>query len=221
MYLLRSFYEYRVYRIYKINIDQYQPLNMNNDHILFKWLDKNDDDAIKQIVDTEEWLQDILTPKLTAGNALCLTVMDGKTVAGFNLVAFEKIHLPLINKTITLRKGSAWSEQITILRPYRKQGLGSLLRRHVFEELKKRGIKKLYGATLVHNTVTLKLAEKTGFKFLADIHYTKLFGVKKWIWAKCNSKKCHDGHSSVDAEEPIDSRSLPANERASHYARKS
>ena len=203
LYLLGSIYENRVYRIYRINIAQYhQPQDLNGNHVTFKCLDKNDDDAIKQIVDMEEWLEDQITPNLAAGNTLCVAALHGKIVVGFNLLAFEKVYVPLINRTITLRNGTAWSEQITILRAYRKQGLGTALRHHVFEELKKRGIKKLYGATLVHNKASLKLASKTGFKFLADIHYIKLFGAKKWIRDRRNYENHRADIGSVVTLEP-------------------
>ncbi len=178
-------------------------MNIYDDHFTFKCVDKNDDDMIVQIVDMEEWLQDELTPRLAAGNALCMAAMKGKIVAGFNLVAFKEVYVPLISKTIMLRKGVAWSEQITVRRAYRRKGLGTFMTHHVFEELKKRGIRKLYEATLVHNTASIDLARKVGFRFLADIHYIKLFGVKKWIWGKCNFEKYQAGHTLVVEEEAV------------------
>jgi hypothetical protein len=53
----------------------------------------------------------------------------------------------------------------------------------------------------VHNTASLSLAEKTGFKFLADVHYSKLFGVKKWKWKKCTYENHQVGRSSLVAQE--------------------
>jgi hypothetical protein len=35
LYLLRSIHENRVYRIYLINMDHYQPLDMNDYHVTF------------------------------------------------------------------------------------------------------------------------------------------------------------------------------------------
>jgi len=213
LYLLRSIYENRIYRIYRINLDQYKSVNMHDDHFTFKCLDKNDDDAILQIVDMEEWLQDELTPRLAAGSALCMVVMNGSTVAGFNLVAFEKAYIPLINKTIMLRKVVAWTEQITIRRAYRRKGLGTFLTHRVFEELKKRGIRKLYEATLLHNTASVNLAKKAGFKCVADIHYRKMFGAKKWTWGKYASQKCQAGHASGAVAEDVCCRSLTSPSR--------
>ena len=69
-------------------------MNIYDDHFTFKCVDKNDDDMIVQIVDMEEWLQDELTPRLAAGNALCMAAMKGKIVAGFNLVAFKEVYVP-------------------------------------------------------------------------------------------------------------------------------
>jgi hypothetical protein len=78
----------------------------------------------------EEWLEGRLASKLAKGS-LCLVAMDGNIVAGFNLVGFGEVHMPLVNGKRIFRNGSAWSEQITVNTKYRGKGLGSELRYHL------------------------------------------------------------------------------------------
>ncbi len=131
----------------------------------------------------EEWIADQLDSRNSPAK-LCMLAMDKEKVAGFNLIALGEVSIPLIDRVRKLRPDAAWSEQISAHRDYRKRGLGSSLRYHVFDELKQRGFKKLYGGALVNNIASLKLAGKTGFTVLADVHYRKLFNSRKWTWKR-------------------------------------
>ncbi len=55
---------------------------------------------------------------------------------------------------------------------------------------------------LTHNMASVNLAVDMGFRFLADIHYSKLFRSKKWIWEECTYEKRQPGKSSTVAVEP-------------------
>jgi GNAT superfamily N-acetyltransferase len=178
-YLLMPIYENRLYRVYGINLDNFKPKQIENKRFVFKILEKRDKILIKQIEEMEEWLQDKLDSKLDE-RALCLVVTDRDKVAGFNLVSFRKTYLPLLKMNKTLKNDEAWSDQITIKREYRRNGLGIQLRYRIFNELKKRGIKRFWGASLALNKSNLELAGKAGFEVLMDIRYVKILGFKNW-----------------------------------------
>jgi L-amino acid N-acyltransferase YncA len=79
-----------------------------------------------------------------------------------------------------LAPDEAWSEQITVSRDYRKNDLGSELRYRLFNELKRRGFRRICGGTLSNNVPNLALSRRVGFRGLVDVHYTKVFRDKKW-----------------------------------------
>ena len=116
--------------------------------------------------------------KLEKGG-FCLVAMDGERMAGFNLVAFGEVYIPLLKMTKKLREGEAWSEQITVLKSYRRRNLASDIRSQVFNELKRKGFRELYGGTLRSNNASLGLARKVGFKEITDVHYRSILGSKK------------------------------------------
>lgn len=120
---------------------------------------------------------------LRAG-ALCLVALQGEKVAGFNLIGFGEVSMPLVNKQRIFRKGDAWSEQIAVMKDFRQLGLGSQLRYRIFEELGRRGYKRLYGGALTSNVGSLKLARKMGFREIIDIHYFRILGRDIWRYKK-------------------------------------
>jgi RimJ/RimL family protein N-acetyltransferase len=182
-YLFRLLFEYRAYRIYKIELDRPHTPQSAPAPFLFRLLGHQEKEFIAQIEDMEEWLENKVAEKLKA-KAFCMVVLDGEKVAGFNLVTTDAVHVPLINKTKLLRPGSAWSEQITIHNDYRNRGLGTELRHRVYAELEKRGIDKFYGGTLVCNTASLKLAKRAGFAFLSDVTYCRVFSCRQWKYRR-------------------------------------
>jgi hypothetical protein len=177
--ILSPVFENRVYRIYGIDLDNFNVKRANKNRFTYKLLKISDTNLISQIEDLEEHLQGKVDEKIKKGSMCCVALAEDKVVA-FNLVSFGEIYMPLIKHKKILKEDSAWSEQITTHKDWRKQGLGSEMRYRIFTELKNKGMKWLYGGTLKNNLGNLKLSSKVGLQFLVDIHYLKLFGIKKW-----------------------------------------
>jgi len=183
-YLIRSVYFRQVYRIYRINLEGLKPsVDSDKHHFTFKILTVQNVDMIAQIENIAEWLRGRLIEALTAGQ-LCLVALDGDEVAGFNLINFEHATLILVNLRKKLRRDFAWSEHIAVKKEFRKTGLGSQLRFRIFQELRRRGIRRLYGGTLRSNIASLSLARSVGFKEIGDIHYRKFFSIEKWRYKR-------------------------------------
>jgi GNAT superfamily N-acetyltransferase len=162
----------RTYRIYRRDLRTEQPAGEAPPGIELRVIAADDEQAVRDIETMEEWLQGAVKDRLSKG--LCVAAFDGERVAGFNVIAFEEITIPLLNMTRRLRPGQAWSEQITVAKEYRKSGLATALRHRIFTELKQRGYRSLYGGTLLTNIASLKSANKVGFRFLADVRYRKV-----------------------------------------------
>ena len=172
--LARSVYLERTYRIYRRDLAKLPPAADLPAGIELRVIGPEDTKAIGQIEQMEEWLQGAVAARLRRG--LCVAAFDGSRVAGFNIVAFHEIFVPLLNMTRRLHQHQAWSEQITVAKDFRKHGLASALRFRVFSELRQRGFRALYGGALTSNIASLKSAQKTGFRFLADVRYRKVLG---------------------------------------------
>jgi GNAT superfamily N-acetyltransferase len=185
-YLVRSIYFRQVYRIYRINLRLADPnatARWDSSNFTFKILTAENRDAIAQIETIAEWLRGQLQEAIAAGQP-CLVALDGDRVAGFNLISLDNATIPLVNLTRRLRNGSAWSEHIAVRKEYRRVGLGAQLRLRIFRELERRGVRRLYGGTLLSNTASLTLARSVGFKEIADIHYRKFFSREKWRYKR-------------------------------------
>ncbi len=183
-YLVRSVYFQQVYRIYRIDLDGNLPAaNFDSHPFAFKILTAKNVGMIAQIENVAEWLRGQLTGAIAAGQ-LCLVALDGDQVAGFNLINFDHAALVLVNLKKELRKDCAWSEHIAVKKEFRKAGLGSQLRYRIFQELKRRGIRRLYGGTLRSNTASLALTRSVGFKEIGDIHYRKILSFEKWRYTR-------------------------------------
>ena len=102
----------------------------------------------------------------------------------FNLINFEQAILILVKLKKELREGSAWSSHIAVKKEFRRTGLGSQVRYRIFEELKRRGIRRLYGGTLRSNMASLKLTRSVGFTEIVDIHYRKFFSFEDWKYIR-------------------------------------
>ena len=179
-YLVRWVYFQQVYRIYGIKLDATSvPERSDNFDFTFRLVTPQDLHLIAQVEDTAEWLRGHLTNRVASGQ-LCLVALDGEKVAGFNLINLEQASLILVNRKNKLRPGWAWSEHIAVQKAFRKSGLGSQLRYRIFEVLKSRGIRRLYGGTLRSNTASLKLSKAVGFKEICDIHYRKFLSFENW-----------------------------------------
>jgi GNAT superfamily N-acetyltransferase len=181
-YLLKSFYARRTFRVYRIKLSaELFPVEVP-EGVLIRLIDAGDTDAIRQIESMEEWLHGEVLGILSHG--LCVVAFDGPRVIGFNLIVFRDAYIPLLNLRKRLRPYQAWSEQITVLKPYRKHELASALRYRVFSELRKRGIRTLYGGTLTSNIPSLSLAAKVGFQTVADVQFLKILNRERRRWRK-------------------------------------
>jgi ribosomal protein S18 acetylase RimI-like enzyme len=183
-YLIRAIYFRQVYRIYRINLEGIDPSsNFGVQNLTFMTLTTQNGDLIGQIENIAEWLRGRLKKALEDGQ-ICLVALDGDQVAGFNLINLDQATLVLVNLQKKLRKRSAWSEHIAVKKEYRKSGLGSQLRYRIFDELQKRGIRRLYGGTLRSNIASLSLARSVGFQEISDIHYRKFLSLEKWRYQR-------------------------------------
>jgi len=183
-YLIRAFYFQQVYRIYRIKLEAAAPpMEANVYNFEFRMLTPQDTDAIAQIEGIAEWLRGRLQAAIAAGQP-CLAALDGDRVAGFNLIRMDRATLVLVNLTRRLHPRCAWSEHIAVRKEYRRSGLGAQLRLRIFQELKCRGVRRLYGGTLVNNSASLALARSVGFQEIADVHYRKILSIKKWRYTR-------------------------------------
>jgi len=183
-YLLKPVYTHQVSRLYRIDLTKpHAPPELDGHGLIFRILAPNDDQAIEQIENVHEWFRGGLKESIKSG-ALCLTAFDGEFVAGFNLIGFGEVFMPLVNKKRNFAKAHAWSEQIAVHKKFRQRGLGAQLRYRIFDELRGRGFKRLYGGALTSNLASLKLARKVGFHEIVDIHYIREFGHDTWRYKK-------------------------------------
>ena len=170
-------YEKQTYIIYFNELDYFHDHSFRNDNFTYKFINKNDAEIIKQIEGGEEWLHNKLIDKLNK-DCICLVALNDKKVVGFLLANLNEFYIPLIYFKRSLRSNECYGDQITVDKIYRGTGLASSLRIRMFKELRIRGIKKLYGGTLISNIATRKSANKFGYKYLADASYLKFLMFK-------------------------------------------
>lgn len=178
-FLMKPFYQSVHYRIYCIELEKVQRNKVEKKGFHFEIIKSNSYDKLAQILEMEEWLHKILNKKI-AKKCLCLSVSKKAEIIGFNLISLDEAYIPLIQQKWHLDGTEAWSDQISVKKEYRKSGIATNLRYFAFGELKRRGVKRFYGGALLGNEASLKLARKTGFKEIADIHFQKILGYKKW-----------------------------------------
>ncbi len=183
-FALSPVYEQRTYRLYRINLRAYSQQHSSGlEEIEFRLLSPADTEAIREIEHLSEWLRGTLASRIEKG-AICLAAIENGRVSGFNLISFGDVAMPLIHLNRRFRRDEAWSEQISVSKDFRKKGLGAELRYRIFEELRKRGYRKLYGGALIDNAPSLKLARRVGFQEFVDIQYRRLLGWSRWIYKR-------------------------------------
>jgi GNAT superfamily N-acetyltransferase len=158
------------------------------DGLIFKTLGAGDEAEIAQIENLAEWLRGSLRKEIAAG-AMCLVALQNEKVVGSNLIAFGDVLIPLINLQRTFRKSEAWSEHIAVHRDCRRRGIASKLRYRAFEELRKRGIKRVYAGALRHNVVSLQSARKVGHREFVDVRYLRLLGIETWRYKRVKAAR--------------------------------
>ena len=183
-YFVSPIFYQQIYRIYCIELlHQSLPEYAESNGFTFRILNAENKYEIEQIESFAEWLRDELVARIEDG-AICLAAFKQEKLAGFNLISFGDVYIPLVELNKTFRKEHAWSEHITVHKNFRKKGLAIQLRYRIFSELKKRGFKRLYGGTLSSNLPALKLARSVGFKELVDIDYMRVLCIKRWRYKR-------------------------------------
>jgi GNAT superfamily N-acetyltransferase len=189
-YPFEKIYRRKDYLIYKKDLQKYA-LNEKTNHLFeYKFYESQniDEQVVEQILVLEEWLMDKMKLILKHGG-MFVVALDGDKVAGFNLVSFNEVYIPLLELKKKFRNHQAWSEQITVSKDYRKHGLGSILRYKMFNELKKRGYRSLYGGTMWDNWSNIELSKKVGFEIFVKVSFKRLFNNKKYIYHRIYSNQ--------------------------------
>lgn len=183
-YVLRVFYEHSAYRLYKIHLQTEATETPSEiEGVEFRFITEQDEAAVAAIEENSEWMSGTLRQRLAAG-AVCLAAFEDGQLAGYNLISFGDVFMPLVNLSRTFGQDEAWSEQIATVKTFRKKGLASQLRYRIFEELRRRGIRKFYGGALCDNVASLKLARRVGFHEFVEIRYTRVLRSHKWRYVK-------------------------------------
>jgi hypothetical protein len=170
----------RKYRIYRKDLGNlFDECSTSFGEFQCKEIKSVDEKAIIEIEKIAEWMKGCLEKMLKEG-AYCLAIMEDEKVIAFNLINFNNVWIPLVNYYKKFNPISAWSEHIWVVKKYRKSGMATYLRKRIFCEMAKKGIRWLYGGSLLDNKASLRVAEKLDFKCIIDIDYLKIFGCKKW-----------------------------------------
>jgi ribosomal protein S18 acetylase RimI-like enzyme len=176
--VMRPIFQCRTYRLYRADLCKVIIPSVTDRAFEYHFLKPTEKDCLTQILHMEEWLDGSLE-SIMQGSGRCLVAMDKGTIAGFNLVQYQEIHIPVVHYTRALRSRQAFSVQITVDKAYRGRGLGTTLRLEVFRALREQGMKYFYGGTDVHNQANLALCRKVGLKEIADIHYLKILWLER------------------------------------------
>jgi len=144
---------------------------------VFRVIEPSESWIIHQIEEMEEWLKGTLKKRLET-NCLCIVVFDGERVVGFNYVSIGEGNIPLLKLKVLSGPKEAWLLHNSISREYRRQGLSSQLRSHCNQELKTRGIQRLYSAIQEGNVASLQMAKKFSARLLARAEY------KRFLWMR-------------------------------------
>jgi ribosomal protein S18 acetylase RimI-like enzyme len=174
--IFKPVFESRAYHLYVIDLKKavlQQPRVSKG--FEFRFIDHSETTSIVQIENMEEWLHGKLVHKLQNGQK-CLVALQGDTVAGFNLIGFNTLELPLIRLKKPLRPVECFSEQITVHPQFRNRGLGTDLRHEVFSAMKSAGYHRLYGGTQICNCANKTLSKKVGLVDFAEVRFMNIAG---------------------------------------------
>jgi len=163
----------RTYRLYRADLDKVVVPDVTDASFKFHLLECGETSYLQQISNMAEWFENTIDGHMASG-AQCLLALDGDTVAGFNLVTYDRIHLPVVHYSRRLRPKQAYSDQIMVHKTYRGRGLGASLRWEIYRCLHAQGMRFFYGGTDAKNEANLALCRKVGLKEIAEIRYLKL-----------------------------------------------
>ena len=182
-YVIQPLYKNIIYHLYELDLSKYDQRANQDSKYAFKLITPDEVGLIRQIEEMEEWLKGSFQEKLKR-HCLCMVVLDGDEVIGFNYVAVGEAYIPLLNLRIITGPTEAWSEQITVSKDYRRQGLGSQLRSHFYQELKKRGITALYGHRQEFNVASRQSARKFTAGVMVRAEYRRILWMHRLTCTK-------------------------------------
>lgn len=172
--LLFPLFVRRSYLMYRIDLRTVAPRILNTETgFEFRFISSDETDLIAQIEKMEEWLRGKIANYLQDGHK-CLVALQETTVAGFNLIDFKRIHIPLINMSKPLRTKECFSVQITVNHKFRGKNIGTELRFRIFEAMKEAGYWWMYGGTQLSNSANRALTKKVGFREVAIATFTRI-----------------------------------------------
>lgn len=168
-HLLGALYSNKTYRLYRIDINNIDHEIEAHKHLTVSRVSYDDSATINEIEIMEEWLKGKLRHKIVSGSH-CYVCRYDEQLAGFMLISFGLVYVPLIFLYRYFRKTHAWSEQITVKREYRSLGVSTYLRKFVFNILSDFGTTRLYAGTLLSNKKPIRISGAITYHLIADIH---------------------------------------------------
>jgi len=180
-YMFKPLFENIIMILYRIDLDNISKRQTGISRFRFKWVSPEDKALIQQIEDMEEWLRGQMVVRLSAGNVICLVILEEEQLAGFYLAAFNETVNPLLKMKVVMSPIEVWGEQITICRKYRGIGLSEVLRFQIYSELKERGVKFVYGISRLNNWVSLRSAMQFAPTRAWIIKYRKIMCYRRLI----------------------------------------
>jgi ribosomal protein S18 acetylase RimI-like enzyme len=182
-YPLKPFFENVGFILFAIDLNNIREETVKKNGFSFKWVEAKDHQLINAIEDMEEWLRGRVKEKLS-NNSMCMAVLTGNQLLGFYLASFGGGHIPLLRLRVIAGNGEAWGDQITIEKGSRKLGLGTELKRSIYAEFKRKGIKNIFAATRVYNKASLELSRKFGIQKAFRLNYIKVFAYRRLVYRR-------------------------------------
>ena len=108
-FVVKPAYKKLTYKIYFIELNNFNNLPVSNNNFIYKFVDKDDIKIIKQIEDMEEWLQNRIIDMLNS-NCICLVALDKNRVVGFLIANLNELNIPWINFKKILRANDCYGE---------------------------------------------------------------------------------------------------------------
>lgn len=178
LYLLYPLYRNQTYLIYSIDLSKHSITQTvpPPPEYTYRFIGTHEVELIDKIEKMEEWIG--VRSKLVNGYK-CLACLKEDVVAGFNIVAFDDIDIPLIKFKKKLRDGQCFSVQISVHPDYRSCGIGTTLRKEIFTNLRNMGYTRLYGGTQQQNNSNRRLSQKVGLRVFASINYRYILGLER------------------------------------------